>query len=232
MSHVNDQFESLAGTALAVTSATRPVDVFIESNAAVRVDDTVVSPQELPSILRVYNGADVVFVYRRQYRREISHGTEMDVVRTLLDTRTRFAELERADYAIVLSESSGRKIQAHVNVRVYNFDENGRPRRECKLRIVWAGGNVESVEFSVYHAFASAREQLEPLGLMPQCYGACPEVQVSGMQVDMGDGTIAYRMNDPNVRWGPAVNIFDAAPDISPAPVAEQRSFRERRRRT
>lgn len=97
------------------------------------------------------------------------------------------------------------------------------------LCIQWPGGKVEAVEFSVYHAFASAREQLEPLGLMPQCYGACPEVQVSGMAVDMGDGTIAYRLRDPRDGWGgPTVNIFESAPDI-PAPVEKQRKFRRRR---
>jgi hypothetical protein len=84
-------------------------------------------------------------------------------------------------------------------------------------------------EFSVYHAFAATREQLEPFGLVPQCYGACPEVQVSGMAVDMGDGTIAYRLSDPQDGWGgPTVNIFDTGPDISPASVKEQRNYRRR----
>lgn len=133
-------------------------------------------------------------------------------------------------YDILLSNAAGETIPAVVYVSITYRDGDGQ--RDCRLRIAWADGNVEAVEFSVYHAFASAREQLEPLGLMPQCYGACPEVQVSGAAVDLGDGTIAYRMNDPQVRWGPMVNIFDTGPDISPAPVAEQRNFRKRRRNT
>ena len=131
-------------------------------------------------------------------------------------------------YSINLSDHTGRMIPSSVEVLITYREGDGR--RDCRLRIAWAEGKVEAVEFSVYHAFAAAREQLEPLGLIPQCYGACPEVQVSGAAVDMGDGTIAYRMNDPQVRWGPTVNIFDTGPDISPAPVAEQRSFREKRR--
>ena len=134
------------------------------------------------------------------------------------------------NYEIILSDQSGRAIPATVEVHVTYREEDGR--RNCRLRIAWADGNVEAADFSVYHAFASAREQLEPLGLMPQCYGACPEVQVSGMAVDCSGGTIAYRMNDPQVRWGPTVNIFDTGPDISPAPVAEQRNFRKLRRNT
>ena len=233
MSNANDQFESLADTAIAATSETRSIDVFIESDVAIRVDNVVVSPQDLPATLRAYDGEDVVFVYRDEYRDYISHETVMDVFGKLRDTNMKYAELKKEDYDIFVSDTSGRRLQAHVLVRRYDYDENGWPRRECKLRIEWTGGNVESNEFSVYHAFASAREKLEPLGLIPLCYGACPEVQVSGMAVDMGDGTIAYRLSSPDQGWhGPTVNIFDSAPDIQPAPVAQQRNFRERRRNT
>ena len=101
------------------------------------------------------------------------------------------------------------------------------------MRIAWPEGNFEATDRSVYHAFAAVREQLEPLGLVPLCYGACPEVQVSGMAVEMSDGIIAYQLSDPRDGWGgPTVNIFDTGPDISPASVAEQRSFREKRRNT
>ncbi len=136
---------------------------------------------------------------------------------------------ERCEYTIDLLDESGQRIPAIVDVDVWDGDTASGRRRDCKLRIRWQQGCVEAVAFSVYHAFASAREQLEPLGLMPQCYGACPEVQVSGMAVDMGDGTIAYRLSDPRDGWGgPTVNIFDTGPDISPATVTEQRNYRRR----
>jgi hypothetical protein len=226
----HDQFESLLGTGLAATEKTRSVDVSCDTNETVRVGETVVRLQELQSKLSDYDGKDVVFVYHGEYRENLAHESVMKVIGALIDTRTRFAELDRMNYDILLSDNSGAKIPAKVFVRVYNYSasESGRPRRDCKLQISWAGGKAESVEFSVYHAFASAREQLEPLGLIPQCYGACPEVQVTGMAVDMGDGTIAYRQPSRYERRGPTVNIFDTAPDIQPGSVASQRSYRKK----
>lgn len=136
---------------------------------------------------------------------------------------------DTCEYIIDLLDESGKRIPAAIEVCVWDRDMPSGRQRDCSLRIGWPGGQVEAVEFSVYHAFASAREQLEPLGLMPQCYGACPEVQVSGMAVDMGDGTVAYRLSDPRDGWGgPTVNIFDTGPDISPASVKEQRNYRRR----
>ena len=135
-------------------------------------------------------------------------------------------------YDIRLAGPSGTEIPATAKVSVTHHDEPaGGWSRQCWVQIAWPDGNVEATDRSVYHAFAAVREQLEPLGLVPLCYGACPEVQVSGMAVEMSDGIIAYRLSDPRAGWGgPTVNIFDTGPDISPAPVAEQRSFREKRR--
>lgn len=137
---------------------------------------------------------------------------------------------DTCEYTIELLDQSGNLIPATVEVSTWYGDTTRGRQRNCRVSIRWPSGEVDAVEFSVYHAFAAAREQLEPRGLMPQCYGACPEVQVSGMSVEMGDGTNAYRLSDPRDGWGgPTVNIFDFAPDISPAPVDEQRSFRKRR---
>ncbi len=139
---------------------------------------------------------------------------------------------ETRSYEIKLCDGTGTMMPATVDVRVYDRDEDGRRKRECTVRVSWRDTSVEAVEFSVYHAFASAREKMEPLGLIPQCYGSCPEVQVSGMAVDMGDGTIAYRLSRPDQGWHePTVNIFDTASDIRPAPVADQRNYRIRGRR-
>ena len=137
-------------------------------------------------------------------------------------------------YAIQLSNASGETIPATAEVSVTHVDEpEGGWSRRCWVRIAWPDGNVEATDRSVYHAFAAVREQLEPLGLVPLCYGACPEVQVSGMAVEMSDGIIAYRLSDPRDGWGgPTVNIFDTGPDISPASVAEQREYRQRGRST
>ena len=123
---------------------------------------------------------------------------------------------DTCEYTIELLDQSGKLIPATVAVSTwYGATTSGR-QRDRRVSIRWPSGEVEAVEFSVYHAFAAAREQLEPRGLMPQCYGACPEVQVSGMAVEMGDGTIAYRLSDPRDGWGgPTVNIFDSAAPLS-----------------
>ena len=135
-------------------------------------------------------------------------------------------------YHINLAGPSGTTIPATAEVSVTHQDEPaGGWSRRCRVQIAWPDGNVEATDRSVYHAFAAVREQLEPLGLVPLCYGACPEVQVSGMAVEMSDGIIAYRLSDPRDGWGgPTVNIFDTGPDISPASVAEQREYRQRGR--
>ena len=137
-------------------------------------------------------------------------------------------------YDIHLADPSNTKIPATIDVSIAHHDDSsGGWSPRCKVRIEWLDGNVEATDRSVYHAFAAAREQLEPLGLMPLCYGACPEVQVSGMAVEMSDGIMAYRLSDPRDGWGgPTVNIFDTGPDISPASVAEQREYRQRGRST
>lgn len=135
-------------------------------------------------------------------------------------------------FHIHLKDSGGTEIPATAEVRITHRDEpTGGWARQCRVQIAWPDGNVEATDRSVYHAFAAVREQLEPLGLVPLCYGACAEVQVSGMAVEMSDGIIAYRLSDPRDGWGgPTVNIFDTGPDISPASVAEQRQYRQRRR--
>jgi hypothetical protein len=138
---------------------------------------------------------------------------------------------ENCEYTIDLLGASGERISATVEMSVWDRDTSSGQQRDCTLSIQWPGGKVEAVDFSVYHAFALAREKLQPHGLLPYCFGACPDVQVSGMVVEMGDGTMAYRLSDPQDGWGgPTVNIFDSAPDIVPAPVAEQRQFHSRRR--
>lgn len=142
--------------------------------------------------------------------------------------------MEPEIYQIDLEDSTGTKIPATAEVHVTHHDEPaGGWSRRCRVQIAWAEGNVEATDRSVYHAFAAVREQLEPLGLVPLCYGACPEVQVSGMAVEMSDGIIAYRLSDPSDGWGgPTVNIFETGPDISPASVSEQREYRQRGRST
>ncbi|MFN3192845.1 MAG: hypothetical protein ACE361_20210 [Aureliella sp.] len=125
-------------------------------------------------------------------------------------------------YEIHLSDQNGAMIPAKVEV-----DLSSGAFGHYQLRISWQDGTVEAEDYSVYHAFALAREKMEPLGLVPQCYGACPEVHVSGMAVEMGHGISAYKLSRPDERWdAPMVNIFDNGPDVHPASVEAQRNYR------
>lgn len=118
------------------------------------------------------------------------------------------------------------RLNAQVVVAVRDWTEHGLRHRPCTVVITWADQSVESTADSVYHAFRAAREQLERLGLTPDCYGSCPDVQTSGMLCDMGDGTMAYRMG--GVAGGerpPTVNIFDSEPGLKLGTVAEQKAY-------
>ena len=128
-------------------------------------------------------------------------------------------------YSIELIDSHGDRVGAEVEVTVRDWTEDQRRHRPCTVRLTWQEHVVEATEFSVYHAFQNVREQLEANGLVPYCYGSCPDVRVSGMAVDMGDGTLAYRMSQSSgVGLPPMVNVFDSEPGLKLGSVAEQRA--------
>ena len=128
-------------------------------------------------------------------------------------------------YSIELVDSHGGRVGAEVEVTVREWTADERRHRPCTVRLAWRDHSVEATEFSVYHAFQKVREQLEAHDLIPYCFGACPDVRVSGMAVDMGDGTLAYRMSkSTGVGRPPMVNIFESEPGLTLGSVAEQRA--------
>ena len=117
-------------------------------------------------------------------------------------------------------------ITARAVVTVRDWTEHGLRNRVCAIALTWPGHVFDATSHSVYHAFQDLRLRLEPLGLTPNCYGACADVRCSGMQLDMGDGTIAYRMSaTPPGGHPPSVNIFETEPGLQLATVAQQRSY-------
>ncbi len=68
------------------------------------------------------------------------------------------------------------------------------------------------------------RRKLEPLGLIPFCYGASLNVWPSGMARDMGSGMSAYVIS-PGETATRLVKTFDEGPDVIPSSVENQEQF-------
>ncbi|MEW4562923.1 hypothetical protein AB1K70_10385 [Bremerella sp. JC770] len=102
------------------------------------------------------------------------------------------------------------------------------PRR-CILTLECTLGHFQATDWNYFDALCEIREQLEPLGWRPRCYGACEDVYPSNMCRDMGQGMVAYR----NEIGRPAaqehlVETFGTSAEIEPASVVEQRAFFQR----
>ncbi|MFN3151140.1 hypothetical protein [Bremerella sp.] len=102
------------------------------------------------------------------------------------------------------------------------------PRR-CLLTLECELGHFHASDWNYFDALCQIREELEPIGWRPRCYGACENVYPSNMCRDMGQGMVAYR----NEIGRPAehehlVEIFATSPEIVPASVDEQRAFFQR----
>ena len=87
------------------------------------------------------------------------------------------------------------------------------------------GGEVLSTHGNDYfHSFCKLRRKLEGRGWRPLCEGARLDVYPSRMCRDMGRGLVAYTITLGSAEVGKA-HVFDAAPDVKPATVDEQRAF-------
>ena len=77
-----------------------------------------------------------------------------------------------------------------------------------------------------FDAFCQIREQLAPLGLLPQCYGAHLRAFPSGMSCSMGGGLKLYRLTlGKQALMADLIHMFDTDEDVEPATVADQRVF-------
>ncbi|MGO1078553.1 hypothetical protein [Inquilinus sp. CA228] len=96
----------------------------------------------------------------------------------------------------------------------------------CKLTCAFRGKAIEAQATDFFKALCLIRQQLEPEGFVPFCYGASLNVYPSGMARDMGRGLKAYRLTkgEPASR-ADLVEIFSAGPDVAPASVQAQQNF-------
>ena len=133
------------------------------------------------------------------------------------------------EYEIELIDKESAYHDATVTVWYMAWREGGYSKTRCILRIEHAGGTVRAEFSDVYHAFQNARAELEQSGLLPLCWGACADVQVSGMALSMGDGTKAYRMSTrSDEASSEVVSIFDTGPEVHPEIVAAQKEYKAR----
>jgi hypothetical protein len=139
-------------------------------------------------------------------------------------------EITTKTYAFDLI-AGGRRTPARVNVIVHDWTADRRRYRPCVVTISWEDRSIDAASWNVYRAFQFARRRLEHRGLVPYCFGACADVQVSGMLTDSGQGFFAYRMSQPRGKLGhPQVNIFESEAGLNLDTVAAQRSYLGARR--
>jgi hypothetical protein len=105
------------------------------------------------------------------------------------------------------------------------FTENSS-HGTCKLTCAYRGKRIEAEASDFFKALCMVRQQLDPEGLIPFCYGASLNVYPSGMARDMGLGLKAYRLTkgEPAKR-ADLVEIFDTGTDVVPASVEAQETF-------
>ncbi|WP_459665169.1 hypothetical protein [Novosphingobium sp. 11B] len=97
--------------------------------------------------------------------------------------------------------------------------------RSCRLVCTVRGEAHFAEEADFFEALRTIRRRaLEPLGLIPFCYGASLKVWPSGMARDMGQGLKAYKI-ESGVQASELVGIFDSGADIIPAKVDLQEHY-------
>jgi len=97
---------------------------------------------------------------------------------------------------------------------------------DCCIIFRFRNKVIEASSSDYFEAFCRIREQLEPDGLIPFCYGASLNVFPSGMARDMSAGLSAYRLTiGRHASREDVVRIFDAGPDVIPSFVANQKSY-------
>ena len=98
---------------------------------------------------------------------------------------------------------------------------------EKALVVLRLPGRVyQASEETYFAALNLIRQQLEPEGIIPDCYGCSRNVYPSPMSLSMGYGekAVRMRMGQP-ARREDQVSIFKTGPDTKPVTVAEQERF-------
>ncbi|EAZ91755.1 hypothetical protein [Crocosphaera chwakensis] len=130
---------------------------------------------------------------------------------------------------ILLRDEEGNLLSARVELSCKDWTEDNRRRTECRIKLLWAGGKIECIDFIFWESFKRVREQLAKINLYPMCYGASRKVVMTGMAVDMGLGLKIYKAE---IGIFPSrqhlVSIFDFGEDVEPVDVEVQEEFQRR----
>jgi hypothetical protein len=129
-------------------------------------------------------------------------------------------------FSVPLQLVSGvRSIEATVRCETTWPSQNNRV---CAITLTCDLGTFHASEWNYFDSLCQIREQLEPLGWRPFCFGANRNCFPSGMAADMGEGLKVYRTQLGSREASMLVRLFDVGPDVEPVTVEEQRAFRER----
>lgn len=117
----------------------------------------------------------------------------------------------------LLSDSRSPQIAA---VRLYDDNEDRR------IALTFADVLFEEVAEDYFESFCLIRNQLEAIGLKPNCYAADLRSYPSGMARSMGGGLKLYRLTlGSQARASDLVHMFDTHEGVEPATVRDQRQF-------
>jgi len=137
-----------------------------------------------------------------------------------MESRTDTFDLELIDV-------SGALLHATAEANLREWTEGGFRKSEVRLAFRWPGGESSGIDWHYHAALCRVRERLAEVGLTPRCYGACRNLVLSGMAVDMGLGRRGYlvRLGERS-ELSDLVDIFQAGPEMDLASVADQGAFR------
>jgi hypothetical protein len=125
---------------------------------------------------------------------------------------------------IMLIDTAGNLQPATIDLFFRDWADPCRyPDRQIKLS--WAGGVVEGMDWNWFASFKKVRKQLEIHGVLPVCYGASRRVILTDMGADMGGGSRIWRIDDNDEMYRPLVDIFKTGEDVEPVSVEEQDRF-------
>jgi hypothetical protein len=126
---------------------------------------------------------------------------------------------------IFLIDASGQMLPAAVELGCRDWTDDRR-HTECRIKLRWAGGEIQCIDWHFFEAFKRVREQLALQYLYPMCYGASRKIVITGMGVDMGLGLKVYKAEIGRFpSRNQLVYIFDSGEDVDPVSVEVQQEF-------